>query len=300
MDRFDAWAQAQVPYHEGRDRRLDESWNSERPEGSLRAILNSFTNSLIWDRFQVEPILRVAIERLVRTRLVEVEGPVDDAKSPLKLTALGRRMFGSGAYFDYLRSVQAVAEFWLPANAMVSTGEGAGSCFFVDRRVAVTCRHVVEGRPSKSLVVQDESNRSYSVSSVGMHESADVDLALLHTAEEFPGEPMHVGGAARVLDRAVIFGYPPVGLIPPVLLCHRAEVTAVSDLRYGKGPRVLLLSCIVRPGNSGGPVLDEWGNVIGVVSQNLHCLEAESPIESALGYAAAVSSEYLSDPGRFR
>ncbi len=54
------------------------------------------------------------------------------------------------------------------------------------------------------------------------------------------------------------------------------NVSAVAGL--GDDTRYLQISAPIQPGNSGGPVLDENGNVVGVVVSKLNVLKVASAI----------------------
>jgi S1-C subfamily serine protease len=77
---------------------------------------------------------------------------------------------------------------------------------------------------------------------------------------------------SRPGDDLVVFGYPLVGLLSTSGNLTRGSLTAMAgvqdDVRY------MQISAPVQPGNSGGPVLDMGGEVIGVVTSKLDALEA--------------------------
>jgi S1-C subfamily serine protease len=76
---------------------------------------------------------------------------------------------------------------------------------------------------------------------------------------------------SRPGDDLVVFGYPLLGLLSSSGNLTRGSLTAMAgvqdDVRY------MQISAPVQPGNSGGPVLDMGGEVIGVVTYKLDALE---------------------------
>jgi S1-C subfamily serine protease len=76
---------------------------------------------------------------------------------------------------------------------------------------------------------------------------------------------------SRPGDDLVVFGYPLVGLLSTSGNVTRGSLTAMSGLQ--DDVRYMQISAPVQPGNSGGPVLDMAGEVIGVVTYKLNALE---------------------------
>lgn len=65
-------------------------------------------------------------------------------------------------------------------------------------------------------------------------------------------------------------GYPLWGLLAPTLNVTRGNVSALTGL--GNEAKWLQISAPVQHGNSGGPVLDKAGNIIGVVTAKLNAV----------------------------
>jgi hypothetical protein len=91
---------------------------------------------------------------------------------------------------------------------------------------------------------------------------------------------------SRPGDDLVVFGYPLVGLLSTSGNLTRGSLTAMAgmndDVRY------MQISAPVQPGNSGGPVLDLGGEVIGVVTYKLNALEmmkAEGDVPQNVNFA---------------
>lgn len=66
---------------------------------------------------------------------------------------------------------------------------------------------------------------------------------------------------------AAVAGYPLRGLLSDRLNVTNGNVSALAGL--GGDPKRLRITAPVQPGNSGGPLLDATGNVIGVVVSKL-------------------------------
>ena len=104
------------------------------------------------------------------------------------------------------------------------------------------------------------------------------DLALL----KVNAKPARVGAlrfGARQGENVEAFGYPLSQVLATSGNFTTGIVTALAGI--GDDSRFYQISAPVQPGNSGGPLLDENGNLIGVVSSKLNFL---SEIKSARRY----------------
>ncbi|MFB2600118.1 MarP family serine protease [Herbiconiux sp. P17] len=156
-----------------------------------------------------------------------------------------------------------------------SDAEGSGWAVATDR--IVTNAHVVAG--SQDLYVQ--------VGGVGELLPAELvvfdpvrDLAVLEVPG-LPVAPLPLGSELGASASAVVAGYPENGGYTVVPARVREVVDAVGRDIYEQGEvtrEIYSLRGIVRPGNSGGPLFDESGSVVGVVF-------ARSTIDAETGYA---------------
>ena len=76
---------------------------------------------------------------------------------------------------------------------------------------------------------------------------------------------------ARLGEGVEAFGYPLAGILATSGNFSVGNITALSGL--GDDSRYLQISVPVQPGNSGGPLLDQQGNLVGIVSAKLNALE---------------------------
>jgi S1-C subfamily serine protease len=93
------------------------------------------------------------------------------------------------------------------------------------------------------------------------------DLALLKVAGAFQSLPLVASNSAKLGESVFTVGFPnpPVQGMEPKLT--RGEISGLNGLQ--DDPRTFQISVPVQPGNSGGALVDEYGNVVGIVSARL-------------------------------
>jgi S1-C subfamily serine protease len=147
----------------------------------------------------------------------------------------------------------------------VSSGTG----FYVDRAGDVlTAWHVVEGCAQVALV---DGSGTYPIVLVA-HDERD-DLALLRGGHPTASSAVFRSTPAEFGESAYIIGFPLLGTLRSVNITSGI----VSSLAGYKGyDGWLQTSAAAQPGNSGGPMPDEGGMVIGVIVSKLESLDAEN------------------------
>jgi uncharacterized protein len=78
------------------------------------------------------------------------------------------------------------------------------------------------------------------------------------------------GGPVRAGDAVVALGYPLSGLLATTANLSVGNVSALAGL--GDDSRYLQISAPVQPGNSGGPLLDGSGHLVGIVTAKLNAI----------------------------
>jgi S1-C subfamily serine protease len=118
-------------------------------------------------------------------------------------------------------------------------------------------------------VVPGGSGRAYEA--VLVYFDPDMDLAVLAVAD-LPAKPLQFAAdEAERGDNLAVLGYPENGPLAITPARVRAIQEASGSDIYGKGTvvrQVISMRADVRPGNSGGPVVDQTGDVVGVVFAN--------------------------------
>jgi len=99
------------------------------------------------------------------------------------------------------------------------------------------------------------------------------DLALLQGTKKFKEKDIATIRASAVNsgDQVVAIGYPLHGLLTSDMTVTTGIISSLAGLH--NDTRFLQISAPVQPGNSGGPLHDASGNVVGVVSAKLDALK---------------------------
>ena len=144
--------------------------------------------------------------------------------------------------------------------------EGSGYAFAPNR--VMTNAHVVAG--SRQIeVVPGGSGRAYEA--VLVYFDPDMDLAVLAVAD-LPVKPLQfANNEAERGENLAVLGYPENGPLTVTPARVRAIQTASGSDIYGQSTvvrQIISMRAEVRPGNSGGPVVDQSGQVVGVVFAN--------------------------------
>jgi S1-C subfamily serine protease len=136
---------------------------------------------------------------------------------------------------------------------------GSGTGFFITRDgYILTCHHVIkdaakieiaaEGKTYPATLVRDDPNN---------------DLALLKINGSFPAIAFSSDRSAKMGQEVFTIGYPNPRL--QGVSAKFTEGTINSLTGFQDDIRLYQISIPVQPGNSGGALLDENGNILGVV-----------------------------------
>jgi S1-C subfamily serine protease len=153
-------------------------------------------------------------------------------------------------------------------------GRGSGTAFCVHRSgLFVTNDHVVRGQEAAGIkVVIDSGLKTQRVlPATVVRAEKDADLALLRVSskDELPSVPLGPDDDLTELAEVVGFGFPLGAALAggkneyPAISVNAGNVSALR--RKGGDVQFIQVDVSVTYGNSGGPVLDESGTVVGVI-----------------------------------
>jgi S1-C subfamily serine protease len=116
------------------------------------------------------------------------------------------------------------------------------------------------------------------------------DVALLKVSGSY--QALSIVGSRKVEQGQSVFtvGFPNILLQGIEPKFGRGEVSSLSGAH--DDPRLLQISVAVQPGNSGGPLVDVFGNTVGIVTARLSdyaALEASGALPQNVNYATKIS-----------
>jgi len=211
-----------------------------------------------------------AVESGERVTVLGSPGPVKGAPALTSAAVLGaREIYTRGAPGVVFIRARTLRTGPTPFDIVSSPRptESTGSGFVIDEDgLILTNAHVVEAATDVQVTFSDR--RTVSAKPVG--KDAETDLALLRVD---PGaldlDPLELGdsGTVQVGDPTVAIGNPSGRertLTTGVVSALQRRLTAPSGFTIDA---VIQTDAALNPGNSGGPLLDAAGRVIGISSQ---------------------------------
>jgi len=148
-------------------------------------------------------------------------------------------------------------------QARLSSGTG----FLVANERVMTNHHVIDG--CARVLVRLPDSRDFLAAASPARTDEALDLAVLTVpGARGPALPFRSGPNVRRGEGVVVYGFPLAGLLSSDPKLTRGEINGLAGLRDNAAQ--FQISAEVQPGNSGGPMLDMQGNVVGVVVSKLN------------------------------
>ena len=163
------------------------------------------------------------------------------------------------------RAAEVVQRPPAPPTEPRLTGSGSGVVVSESGHI-LTADHVIED--CKTLRVTQVGSSQIAAEVVGRDPRND--LALLKAASPLPTVVSLRIEALRNGEAVVAYGYPLGGLLASTGNVTFGNVSALVGLRDDS--RMLQISAPVQPGNSGGPLLDMQGRLVGIVQSKLNAV----------------------------
>lgn len=166
--------------------------------------------------------------------------------------------------------VQPVVKRTLPGVVEVATPRGKGTGFVIDSRgLLLTNRHVVGRFPEVDVKFND--GRTLRAKVIG--KTADLDVALLEiqnnqSKTKYSALPLCIKKTATVGEDIIVIGN-------PLGLQSTTTRGIISGVRNEDGSTMLQIDAPVNPGNSGGPIVNYNGEVLGIVTAKMVALGVE-------------------------
>lgn len=248
------------------------------PEALVRLICGA-TIAAVW-MLAALPAAALAVEPVPTPAVADdspVEAPAVEAASGKGATP---RPSDTQASNKPLSAQQIAARYMKSVVVISHTGRdgrrrGIGSGFVVspDGLIATNLHVIGEARP---ISIQLADGRRFQAKSVHASD-ANLDLAVVRIdAANLPA--LELGDSDRLAK-----GQPVVALGNPQGLEHSVVTGVVSGRRELDGKPMIQLAIPIEPGNSGGPLLDMFGRVHGLLTM-------KSLVTANLGFAVEVNA----------
>jgi S1-C subfamily serine protease len=169
---------------------------------------------------------------------------------------------------------------------------GHGTGFLLDRHTVITASHVINatGAPAKELDIQLKGGLvKAEVVSFGI---GDYDVAVLRLKEPAPRPYRTLSlrcTAPSQGDKVKMVGFP---MAAPLVIVHG---TVATDANYPNRGKNLLVQGPVIGGMSGGPVVNESGEVVGLVTAYMimPIFAGFMPVPSTTGLSFILTGDHI-------
>lgn len=168
------------------------------------------------------------------------------------------------------------------ANAQGNELQAFGSGFVVDPRgYILTNEHVIHRAKAVRVVLGERDTLPATIISA----DEDHDLALLKVDAGRPLPAIPVGKSEAVVRQQTVLalGYP----------FGEKRITSTSgriiSIREEGANRLLVTDAVVNPGNSGGPMLNDRGEAVGVITSVLMAKVGDVRVKAGESYAVPIS-----------
>lgn len=174
-------------------------------------------------------------------------------------------------------------------NSMISTGSG----FFVSKKGYIaTNAHVVENAKSIEIFVNDNNTgkKSYNAKISLIDKINDVAILKIEdtTFEELTEVPYSMENTTDIGEKVFTIGYPISSIMGTNYKVSNGIINANSGIQDDL--RFLQISTPIQPGNSGGPLFNDSGNIVGLTTSKLNGKVIRTSVEN-VNYA--IKSSYL-------
>lgn len=208
-------------------------------------------------------------------------------KSPALLFLLNCKVYG----FRYIYNTYK--QMVLPVVVKKDGKISMGTCFKLHHGI-VTAKHCLE---ADEVSIGGYSADKLSQCKVMISNDSEIDLAYIETNEHSP----LLSGEAKVLDEVLVMGYPKIPMFFDFCTAERAAISsiptrgavaALADQYISRNiGKLMLVTARIRGGNSGGPIIDSDGSVVGVA----FCEPQSEGDYDDMGYGIAYPIHVLND-----
>lgn len=193
-----------------------------------------------------------AVVNISTTQSIDSKNALEDLRAEIP----------EGTPFDHLFKEFLDREFSFPeGRKRKATSLGSGFIISADGLV-VTNHHVIEGADVITVTLSNDSDKNYTAKLIGSDKRTDLALLKIESTTALPFLKFGNSDVAKVGDWIIAIGNP-FGLGGSVTA---GIVSAKSRLISGQYDEFIQTDASINRGNSGGPMINTNGEVIGINS----------------------------------
>jgi len=177
-------------------------------------------------------------------------------------------------------------------NKSVDSSIGTGFYFAakykdIQKYLIITNRHVFDNAKSIKVLSNDDIEIKYS----SIKTDNNRDLGFIELENQLLTPSFSLNPSIEILSELITIGYPSIPMTRDAYqVCHKGELNSfVVDY---SGNKLFLFSAKTSSGNSGSPIIDKKGTVIGIVTEELFEQE-QFKTKGKLPYYAGIPTEEI-------
>ena len=185
-------------------------------------------------------------------------------------------------------SLQDIYTKMIPSVVSIATdrGSGTGIVMTADGYI-ITNHHVIES--ARSISVLTSNDETYTANLIGSDEASDLAVLFIEPTKPLVAAEFGDSSALRVGDTVVAIG-DPLGLELRGTMTNGIISAINRDMLVSDRKLTLIqTNAALNSGNSGGPLINCYGQVIGINTMKLSSYRTQASVEG-LGFAIPIAS----------
>lgn len=174
-----------------------------------------------------------------------------------------------------------------------------GTGFIIDDNKLITAAHCIKNM--KNVIIYGDSNRPLNIDYIFISNDSEQDIAcIVFQSKPFVDIPKFMFGSGNILDEVLTMGYPPIAGFDAIQIAEISTINTKSSLgniiakenSFLDKQDFILMNARVKGGNSGGPLINKYGLVVGILVQIPYDIENPEKLD-VLGYGIAIPTDAI-------